>query len=210
MCTPLIIAGLALTAGSMVMNSIAQNQVDTARNDVLRGEALRQQNFNAETDALNTQSQDRYVGFQPQQEQRAEELATMFGSQVDDPNTAAVLPASSSNIVNRETEQQKATAQDYVDQQTGALADLRSFGDLLGETSRLQARDATKIGQIGRFKQASQGIVPYELEDANKAGDNAKFFADLLRLGGTVTTGAGLNPGAGIAGMYGGSAPVWL
>lgn len=205
MCSPLIIAGLALTAGSMVANSVAQGQIDNARNDVLRGEALRQSGFNSEIDTLNTQSQDRFVGFQPQQEQRAEELASMFGSTVDDPNAAAVLPASSSNIVNRETSQQKAAAQGYVDQQTGALADMRSFGDLLGETSLLQARDAAKVGQLGGFKQASQGVVPYELEDANKAGDNAKFFADMLRLGGTVATGAGIGGGS-IPGMFGGPA----
>jgi len=202
MCTPLIIAGIALTAGSMVTNSIAQGQVDNARSEVLATEARRQAGFNREVEQLNSQSQDRYVGFEPQQEQRATELADMFATDVTDPNNAGVIPGSSSNIVNQETEAQVGEAQDYVDQQSGALADMRSFGDMLGSTSLLQARDASKVGQIGGFKQGSQGVVPYELDDAGKAGDGAKMFADILRLGGTVATGAGIGGGS-IASMFG-------
>ena len=202
MCTPLIIAGIALTAGSMVANSHAQGQVDNARSEVLAAEARRQSGFNREVEQLNTQSQDRYVGFEPQQEQRATELADMFATDVTDPNNAGVIPGSSSNIVNQETDAQVGVAQDYVDQQSGALADMRSFGDMLGSTSLLQARDASKIGQIGGFKQGSQGVVPYELDDAGRAGDGAKMFADILRLGGTVATGAGIGGGS-IASMFG-------
>jgi hypothetical protein len=202
MCTPLIVAGLALTAGSMVANSVAQSQIDNARNDVLHAELSRQQGFNREIADLNTQSQDRYIGFEGQQDARADDLASMFASSVDDPNTASVLPASASNIVNKETERQKGDAQQFVDQQSGTLASMRSFGDLLGETSLMQGRDASKVGQLGGFKIGSQGIVPYELDDANKAGDGAKFFGDLLRLGGTVATGAGIGGGP-IANLFG-------
>lgn len=180
----------------MLTNSIAQTQVDNARGEVLATEARRQQGFNNEVQDLNTQSQDRYVGFQGQQDQRADELADMFKSDVTDPNNASVIPGSSSNIVNRETEARTADAQDYVTQQSGALADMRSFGDILGSTSLLQARDAGKIGQIGSFKQGSQALVPYELDEANKAGDGTRLLGDVLRLGGTVATGAGIG-GAG-------------
>lgn len=186
----------------MVANTVAQSQIDGARNDVLHAEFSRQQGFNREIADLNTQSQDRYVGFDEQQDTRANDLAGMFAADVDDPNVASVLPQSSSSIVNRETAKQKAEAQEYVDQQSGALANMRSFGDLLGETSLLQGRDAAKVGQLGGFKMGSQGVVPYELDDANKAGDGMKFFGDLLRLGGTVATGAGIGGGS-IANMFG-------
>jgi hypothetical protein len=201
MCTPLILAGIALTAGSMVANNVAQGQIDNARSEVLATEARRQAGFNREVEQLNTQSQDRYVGFEPQQEQRATELADMFATDVTDPNS--VMPGSSSNIVNKETDAQLGTAQGYVDQQSGALADMRSFGDMLGSNSLLQARDAGKINQVGGFKQGSQGIVPYELDDAGKAGDGMKMFADVLRLGGSAVTGAGIGGGGPIAGMFG-------
>jgi hypothetical protein len=198
----LILAGIALTAGSMVANNVAQGQIDNARSEVLATEARRQSGFNREVEQLNTQSQDRYVGFEPQQEQRATELADMFASDVTDPNS--VMPGSSSNIVNKETDAQIGAAQGYVDQQSGALADMRAFGDMLGSNSLLQARDASKVGQIGGFKQGSQGIVPYELDDAGKSGDGMKMFADVLRLAGTTMTGAGIGGGGGsIADMFG-------
>lgn len=200
MCTPLILAGIALTAGSMVANNVAQGQIDNARSEVLATEARRQSGFNREVEQLNTQSQDRYVGFEPQQEQRATELADMFATDVTDPNS--VMPGSSSNIVNKETDAQIGEAQGYVDQQSGALADMRSFGDMLGSNSLLQARDAGKINQVGGFKQGSQDIVPYELDDAGRSGDGMKMFADVLRLGGTVVTGAGIGGGS-IADMFG-------
>lgn len=184
----------------MVTNSIAQSQVDNARSEVLATEARRQQGFNREVEQLNTQSQDRYVGFEPQQEQRATELADMFATDITDANS--VMPGSSSNIVNDETDAQVGAAQDYVDQQSGALADMRSFGDMLGSTSLLQGRDAAKVGQIGGFKQGSQQIVPYELDDAGRAGDGMKMFADVLRLGGSAVTGAGIGGGS-IADMFG-------
>lgn len=206
MCEPLIIAGIALTAGSMVANSVAQGQVDNARNEVLALESRRQQGFNREVEQLNTQSQDRYVGFEGQQDQRADDLASMFATDITDPNNATVMPGSASNIVNRETESQMGAAQGYVDQQSGALADMRSFGDLLGSNSLLQARDATKVGQIGGFKQGSQGIIPLELDEANSAGDGMKMFGDVLRMAGSATTGAGISGGGGnLAGMFGGA-----
>lgn len=205
MCTPLIVAGIALTAGSMVANNVAQGQIDNARNEVLATESRRQQGFNNEIQDLNTQSQDRYVGFEDQQAQRTDDLASMFATDITDPNNATVMPGSSSNIVNQETASQMADAQGYVDQQSGALASMRSFGDLLGETSMLQGRDAGKIGQIGGFKQGSQAVVPLELDDAGKAGDGMKLFGDVLRLGGTVMTGAGIGGGSmgSIADMFG-------
>jgi hypothetical protein len=198
MCTPLVIAGLALTAGSMVANSVAAGQVEGARNDVLLAEHLRQQGFDRKAETLNATSQGRFIGFEPQREVRAADLGDYLGTRVTpDANTAAasIMPSSSSDIVNQETAKQRDEAQEFVDQQTGALADLRAFGDLLGEKSRLQARDAGKIAQIGGFKVGSQGIVPYELDHAASAGDGMKLFGDLLRLGGTVATGAGLGKG---------------
>lgn len=186
----------------MVTNSIAQSQIDNARGEVLAAETQRQRGFNREVEQLNTQSQDRYVGFEGQQKQRADDLASMFATDITDPNNATVIPGSSSNIINRETESQMADAQGYVDQQSGALSDMRSFGDLLGSTSLLQARDAGKVNQIGGFKQGSQGLVPLELDNANSAGDGMKLFGDALRLAGTVTTGAGIGGGS-IASMFG-------
>ncbi|MFI5411584.1 hypothetical protein [Kaistia sp. UC242_56] len=199
-CDPLTIAGIALTAGSTVANSVAQGQVARARNDALAAERIRQNGYDRETDALNTQSQDRYQNFSEQQDQRGQELGDYFaGQQIEgaNANTAAAQEQSvaptSSNITMREEQKQRANATAFTDEQGRRLGDLRSFGDLLGGIGREQARDASQIGQIGSFKRGSSAVLPYELEAANSAGGGAKMFGDLLGLGGSFATAKGLS-----------------
>jgi hypothetical protein len=212
MCEPLVIAGLALSAGSAVVNSMAAAEDTRARDSVLAAERIRQRGLDQEATALNNTSRDRYVGFEPQMQDRASSIGDYLASRVaPDPNTSApsVLPSSSSGVVNQEVDKQRGEAQTFVDGQTDALADLRSFGDLLGETSLLQGRDAQQIGMVGGFKRGSQNIVPLELNQAATAGDNHRLFADLLGGAGSVATGWGINGGAsGIANMFGPIAPV--
>lgn len=190
------IAGIALTAGSVVANSVSAGEQARARDAVLAAERMRQNALNQEAWGLNAASQDRFVDFQPQQDARAAELGDFLGASVEpDANTSAasIMPSSSSDVVNQERTGQLDEAQGFVDQQGGALANLRAFGDLLGEKSRLQARDAGLIGQVGGFKQGSQGVVPFELDEAAKAGDGWAMLGDILSGAGSVTTGAGLS-----------------
>lgn len=213
MCDPLTIVGIALTAGSIVANQVAVGQQSRARDNILAAERIRQNGFDQQAQALNQQSQDRYVGFEPQQEARSATLGDALASTVGggDPNSgaASIMPSSASNVVNQERDAQIGEAQSFVDQQTGALADLRSFGDLLGETSLMQGRDASQIAQIGGFKRGSQDVVPLELNEAAKAGDNFKLLADILAGTGTIATGAGIGGGsASIANMFGKKAPI--
>lgn len=202
MCDPLIIAGLALTAGSAVVNTIAAGDDTRARDAVLAAERIRQNTFDQETAALNTQSQDRFVGFEPQMAEKATSLGDYLASRVGpstDPNASvpSVLPSSSSGVVNTERDKQTGEAQAFVDQQTGALAGLRSFGDLLGDISLKQGRDARQIGTVGGFKRGSQNVVPLELNEASKAGDNMRLFADILGGAGSATTSYGIGGGTG-------------
>jgi hypothetical protein len=196
MCTPVLIASAALAVGSTVANTVAANQQAQARNDVLAAERIRQGGFNQEAAALNTQSQDSFVDFVPQMEAQRGQLGDVLASRVaPDPNTSTgtIMPSSSSSVVNQERDKQLTQAQGYVDQQAGAMADMRSFGDLLGELSIGQARNASKIGQIGGFKQASNNIMPLELNEASKAGDGAMLLGDIL--GGLSGIGTSIGTG---------------
>lgn len=202
MCDPVTLAGIALSAGAVVANQVATGEQTRARDSVLAAERIRQGGLDQQAAALNTQSQDRYANFVPQQEARAVSLGDVLAQRVNDPSSAAagILPSSSSDVVNTETGKQEGAAQGRVDQQTGAMASLRSFGDLLGETSRMQARDASQIGQIGGFKTGSANVVPLELDNASHAGDGWNLLADLLGGAGSVTTSAGLTGGSKAAG----------
>lgn len=166
----------------------------------MAAERIRQSGLDREADALNAQSQDRYVDFGGQQDARASELGQYFSDQQieqGDANQAAssqqVIPQSSSNIVVAEEAKQRGQARDFANRQGEALGDLRSFGDLLGEIGRSQARDASQIGQIGGFKRGSANVLPFELEAANNEGGTAKLFGDILGLGGSVALGAGVS-----------------
>lgn len=208
MCDPVTIAGIALTAGSTLANSIAASKVAKARSNVMAAERIRQNALDQEAQNINTQSQDRYQDFGDQQAQTASDLGKYFTDQkIEDAtaNQAATnelnVPQSSSNITVREEQKQRDKADAFGQQQGEALGNLRAFGDLLGGIGRSQARDASLIGQIGGFKQGSSNVVPYELDAANSAGDGLKLFGDVLGLGGTIALGKGLSAGSGGSGI---------
>lgn len=173
----------------------------------MAAERIRQGGLDQEAQNLNTQSQDRYQNFEGQQADKAASLADYFtGQEVAPPSEEAALPMSSNNLVVREAAKQKAEAKAFTDKTGTALGSLRSFGDLLGDTSRLQARDASQIGQIGGFKRGSSNVLGYELEDANSAGNGLKLFGDLAGGTGGLLTSSGLSGGS-ISGLFGRGVP---
>lgn len=199
MCDPTTLAGLALTAGSTVVNTIAANKAASAREDVLAAERIRQTQLDREAEALNATSQDRYEKADVKQEAKARDLTDFFTG----PNTAgeandsaaSVLPSDTSDITVREMAKQTGAAQNFTGQQAASLATLRSFGDMLGDNARLQARDAGIIGQIGGFKRGSSGIIPLELDEASQKGRGLQFLGDLLGGAGSLATNYGLTRG---------------
>lgn len=197
MCDPLTIAGLALTAGSTVANSMAANKVAKARSNVMAAERTRQAKYDQEAQALNATSQNRYQAFGADMGKRGQELGDYFAGSTIPASDAAgvpteVMPQSDSVITQEEGARQKANSGKYVGQQAKALGNLRSFGDYLGGVSRQQAREAGLIGQVGGFKKGSGEVVPFELDAASHAGDKMKMFGDILAFGGNLATSKGL------------------
>lgn len=199
MCDPTTLIGLALTAGSTVANTVAASKAANAREDVLAAERIRQTQLDREADALNTQSQDRYEDVGGKQEAKARDLSEFFSG----PNTAgeandaaaSVMPSDTADITVREMQKQTGAAQDFTGKQAVSLANLRSFGDMLGDNARMQARDASMIGQIGGFKRGSSGVTPLELDEASQKGAGLKFLGDLLGGAGSLATNYGLTRG---------------
>jgi hypothetical protein len=204
------------TLASMFLNSSAQSSVDKARANVINGERARQAAFDAETGKLNDQSLGRYVNFDTQMSDRAKQLSDLYKAPVITPNTqytAAPLPPVSSDLVAREVNTKNNIADAYVNHQADALGNLRSFGDLFGTISRGQARDAQLIGQIGGFKKGSSAVEQLELDNANRAGNEQKMWADLsggigkvgltAALAGQYEPPSVLNPDGSIGGAEG-------
>ncbi len=199
-----LIAGGGATVASMFLNSMAGRKADKAREGVMSAERARQAALDAEADALNKGSRERYVGFEGQQDARAASLSDMYRQPA---GTNAGMPPMGSDLVAREVEGRLDSAKAFGDQQAGALGNLRSFGDLLGGISRSQARDASLVGQIGGFKRGSASITPYELEEAGHAGDKLKFWADVSAGAGKIGIMNGLSGGVA-AGAAGAGAPM--
>lgn len=197
MCDPMTIGGLVLSGASAGLNMMADGESEKARKGALEAERIRQRGYDQETNALNAASQDRYKTFNEDQDKKATELGDYFKAQNQPLPTESggaaepSVPTSASNIVVREQAKQQGRVKQFSDQQAGALGNLRAFGDLLGDVSLLQGRDASQIGTIGGFKRGSQSVLPLELEAANNKGSGKRMFADLLGLGGTVVGGMG-------------------
>jgi hypothetical protein len=222
MCDPLTIAGIAMTAGSTVANTMASNRVAKARSQALSAERTRQTALDQEAQARNVISQDRFgPAYEAGREKTAAKLGDVLAKQSIATDSASMggveAPPSTSDVTVQETAKQQAGARAYGQKQGQALGNLRSFGDYLGDTSRLQGRDAGLVGQIGKFKEGSSSVVPYELDAASHKGDSLKMFGDLLNFGGSLAMGKGLqgsfDPAAGAAaasgaGPWGASLPA--
>lgn len=202
MCDPLTIGGLVLSAASVAANSVASSEVQSARDDSMEAERIRQAGFDREADAVNAHSQGIYKGFEGKQADRAVELGDILGkNQTPQTPSTDLLPQSASNVTVAEQGKQTGAAAAYGKQQSGALGNLRAFGDLLGEDSRVQARDAGRIGQIGDFKKGSANVLQLELQQDNQAGQGAATFGDILGgVGGLISKGSP----SGLGSFFGG------
>lgn len=176
------------------LNSAANSRVNSARNDALSAERIRQNGLNQEAANINTKSQDNFKTFGADQAASATKLGDYFAGQQPAPaNPDAALPPTSSNIAVQEMGKQVDKSKAFTGKTGHALGDLRSFGDVLGSKSLDTARDSGSIGQIDNFKRGSSGVLPYELDHAAQAGNGLKTFGDLLGGAGQLAVSAGLS-----------------
>lgn len=212
----LLLGGLA-TVGSAVANAAAARQQAKARDQAQGAERIRQRGLRQEAEALSARSRDRYEEFEPKREEKAKKLGDYFATEMPDPGQAnvgagTVMPTATNDVVTREMAKQSGQARQFTDQQANALAQMRAFGDLLGDTSRMQAREASEIGQIGGFMRGSSNILPMELEAANEKGGGMRFLGDILGGLGSIGINAGLTRGpvaaAGAGGAFMSPRPV--
>lgn len=197
MCDPMTLVGIAASAGGVAMNAAAQSRVNAARNDAMKAERIRQHGLDSEADAINRGTQNKYKKFDRSQEKKSGQLQDYYrGQDVPEPSKESALPTTSSDITIAEEAKQRGQATALTDRTANALGELRSFGDVLGDKSLLQGRDANRVGQLAGFKQSSSNVLPFELEAANQKGDGMKLFADLLGGAGGLALGKGLSTAA--------------
>lgn len=191
---------LLLAAGSVAANTIGARKQESALAGNMAAERLRQKRYDDESFALNAAAQGR-VGAVPEQiETRGDDLAALFGDTGAAPAEPIIsTPASSSNIVTSREGAAMDKAKASTDARAGDLGRLRAFGDVLGDVSRMQGRDAGQLGLIGSMRRGSQSVLPLELEAAQGAGSKWRLLGDLLSAGSMFA-----GPGGMLAGGAGG------
>lgn len=206
MVAPLLIgAGVAGTLGSSFLNNKANSKASAARNAAMAAERERQAALDAEADRINLGARERYVGFGDNMAEHGDSLGDMFKAS-SKPVAPNAMPASSNPLVTAVLADRMDATRAFGDQQSEALGNLRSFGDLLGGINRSQARDGGYIDQLGGFKRGSASVNALELDAASQAGDKYKFWGDVLGGASRVALMAGLG-GVGMpAAAAGGSA----
>lgn len=210
MAFPLLLP-LLFTVGSTVANSMAAARQAKARDNALAAERIRQRGLDQEAQALNARAQDRFEGFEGKQGETATKLGDYLATadvqpDVANAQAASAMPTTQNNIVTREMAKKAGDAKRFTDRQAESLGNLRSFGDLLGDTSRMQGRDASLIGQIGGFKRGSSNVLPLELEAAMQKGGGLRLLGDILGGLGSIGMTSALTGGGGLAGLFGGGA----
>ncbi len=191
---PLLIGGAA-TGGSILANMFADGNRSKARKKALGAEDKRQDALDAEIGALNTGSQNRYLDFETGRQARGNSIADYFRTLVDADPGASATPVSNSQPTLQAIASQRAAQQAASGARTTAQGNLMSFGDYLASIGRSQARDASRIGQLGGFKLGSSRVLPLELEAANQEGGPAGLLGDVLQLIGSTAIRSGLSGG---------------
>ena len=189
---------LLFAAGSIAANTIGAKQQDKALAGTMAAERLRQKRYDDESFALNEAARGRVDAAPEQIEPRGDDLAAMFAStgQEAPPEPIITTPASSSNVVMSREGAAMDKAKASTDARASNLGELRAFGDVFGDVSRVQGRDAGQLGLIGSMRRGSQSILPMELEGAQGAGGNWRLLGDILSAG-SMFAGPGGMLGAG-------------
>lgn len=192
---------LLFMGGSIAANTIGNRQAQKALAGAQAAERTRQRQFDNESFALNEAAQNRYADMPTKIETQAGNLAEMFAAPTQEQPAQPVIttPETTSNVVTSRENAAVAKAKGETDARAANLGNLRAFGDILGDASRMQGRDAGQLGLIGSMRRGSQSILPLELEAAQNKGAGFRLLGDILSF-----AGGAFGPGGMMAGGMGG------
>lgn len=208
MALPALALPALFMGGSVLANTIASRQQQGALDAAYGAERQRQRRFDDEARVVNERGRERYEDFGQQQEDRRGSLVDLYTQAQESAPARPVgaAPATGSNlVVNATNTAQGRTDADLADQ-AARRANFRSFGDILGDISTAQARDAGDLSMIGGFKRGSQSVLPSELQAAAARGGGMRLLGDLASLGAGVTLPHALIEPGSLAALYAGRA----
>jgi hypothetical protein len=196
MVAPLLLASGLAEIGSMGLNALAQDKINAARNSAIQQELQRQGRWDSQIAGLQDKNLQAYGGVPASMPGRATNVADYYkatgGDLPSSGPTAGAMPAIVNPALANESKVTMGKVNAFNNQQGGALANLRSFGDMMGGAARTNAINNGVIAGINSMKAGSSSILGQELQSANNAGNGLKSFADILGGLGKVGMAAGL------------------
>lgn len=181
---------LLLTGASTAANAVGARKADSAIAGTQLAERMRQRQFDDESFAINQAAQARYDDMAGKTDAKATELTNLFNTATEQAPMEPVgaMPVSDSNIIVSRENAAMDAAKGRTDRRASAMGNLRAFGDLLGEASLGQGRDASQLGLIGSMRRGSMSVLPMELEAAAQKSRGWGLLGDILGAGAGLAT----------------------
>lgn len=187
--TLLAIASLLASGAGAVQSNKAQKKDANARSGVLAAERVRQQQFG---DAAAARLVDTTKQLSP-------EAQTAETNAAADTRAIATTPQSTGDYsqvtsgsgakpieVNSEIARALVGALRKGSQSAVAQSRLSAYGDVSADNNIRMLRSGSDIGRIANASAGSAGVVPYELDGANMAGNAARDRASLYNFLGQI------------------------
>jgi hypothetical protein len=207
MCDPVTLTAVALVGAGTAAQAEGQGEARHASKaataaEIRRQGVIRDKSYASEADTLKGVSrpvQDTLQG-NAERSRAAAYVAPIGGPSPTGGPSAFVSPLTPSNpAIAAEFNRQGANQQSKSIGEALAKAKLDSYGDANLVTGFRTQRNAQDIGFNTREAQASNAVLPYELEASKRKGAGMRALGDALTMAGSVV-------GMGGAGLFGGGA----
>ena len=211
MCDPLSAAAAVMTVGGMYAQNRADKVVAGNRDEAARAEADRQAALDREAGAtFDTSLHGFDRGRQDASLGRAQGVrASAIDTKVGPTDPAVPVAGSAPKIVKSTIARAMSDALARGKAQGVAQGNLAGYGDLALGNSIDLTRSGQKQATFGDFSRRSSGILPFELEAANRTGGGLRSFGKLLSAGGQVAgLASAFGAGPSFGELFGGGAPT--
>lgn len=200
MCNPVVIS-LALTAAGSAAQAAGARRAAKAMEGARIAESIRQKGFQDEANAITNESLSKSGKEATDKEMAAAEAERAAASDAAVADVRRPVEATGANLAGdtkgntimlNEGDLAAAKNLGFATQQGRAKANLLSFNDVTFQNAINNVRAGQKLNTVGNFMRGSAGVLPVELEAAQRKGEGLRTLGTVLNTAGSVVgMGAG-------------------
>lgn len=201
MCDPvsMLIGSAAMSAGSIFANQAGEAERNSARDGAVAGEARRAAGIESQASNLFQKTLGTVDKTKTDAEVKAEadKRTAEDSALIDSAGNFTPPTGSAPTEVGQAIARAGQAAVDRGKHQARLNANVSAVGGVRQKQGIEIGRDGAWQDIFGKRLQRSAGILPLELEEANRAGSTARGIGSLLSAGASVAGAAGMSGGAG-------------